>query len=427
MADKRTTPEVPQNEPEDAGFDASQDANLGARRKKRTAPTIDLTASEVPTATPAEPSPAPEPPPAAAESPPADPHASPLGANINVATYIAGAVGAVAMTLILGVLWLTGLLPVRYETISSGSAATDSRAVSALNERVGKIEETVAKLPKVDAGMADRLAAAENAMKSLGIALTALNHRTDDIAGTMSQARERADKAGNALAELQASVHNMAKNIAGGLSSAELDALQKRIGELEQSAKSTRADIAKTATADMAARQALSAAALRNAVVSGAPYAAELAQAKALGADEKDLAPLAPFAGSGVPSAQSLAQELRALLPAMLKVSGTQAPSGFIERLEANAGKLVRIRPVDAPQGDDASSVLARVEIDAAKADIPAALSDLGKLNETTRAPAQAWIAKAQAREAAVADAGRYAVDTARALGPTSGPKASTP
>src|SRR5665213_3014367 len=249
MADKRTTPEVPQNEPEDAGFDASQDANLGARRKKRTAPTIDLTASEVPTATPAEPSPAPEPPPAAAESPPADPHASPLGANINVATYIAGAVGAVAMTLILGVLWLTGLLPVRYETI-----ATDSTAIRALNERVGKIDETVAKLPKVDAGMADRLAAAENAMKPLGIALTALNDRTDDIADIMSQARERADKATKDLAELQASVQNMAKNIAGGLSSAELDNLQKRIGELEQSAKSTRADIAKTATADMAAR-----------------------------------------------------------------------------------------------------------------------------------------------------------------------------
>jgi hypothetical protein len=111
----------------------------------------------------------------------------------------------------------------------------------------------------------------------------------------------------------------------------------------------------------------------------------------------------------------------------MLKVSGTQAPSGFLERLEANAGKLVRIRPVDAPKGDDASSVLARIEIDAAKADIPAALADLGKLNDATRAPAQAWIAKAQARQAALADARRYAADAARALGPISGPKAGTP
>jgi hypothetical protein len=411
MADKRTTPEVPQNEPDDAGLDASP----AAQRKKRAAPTIDLTANEVP--------PAPEPPPAAAESPPA----RRLGAYINVTTYIAGAAGAVAMTLILGVLWLTGLLPVRYETISSGSAATDSKAIGVLTQRIGKIEETIVKLPKVDAGIADRLAVTENAMKSLGIALAALNRRADDIAGTMSQARERTDAATKALAELQASVQNISKTNAPGLSSAELDALRKRIAELEQSAKSTRADIAKTATADTAARLALSAAALRDAVVSGASYAAELAQVKALGADEKDLASLAPFATNGVPSAQVLAHELRALLPAMLKISSAQAPSGFLERLEANAGKLVRIRPVDAPPGDDASSVLARIEIDAAKADIPAALTDLGKLNDATRAPAQAWIAKAQERQAALADSRRYAAEMARALGPTSGPKASTP
>jgi hypothetical protein len=420
MADKRTTPEVPQNEPEDQGQDANLDANLGARRKKRAAPTIDLTASEVP---PAEPSPAPEPPPATAERPPADPPASRLGQHINVTTYIAGAAGAVAMTLILGALWLTGLLPVRYET----AAATDSKAIGALNERVSKIEEIIAKLPKSDAGMADRLAATENAMKSLGIALAALNRRTDDIAGNVGQARERADEATKALAELQASVQNISKANAAGPSPAELDALQKRIAELEQSAKSARDDITKTATADTAARLALSAAALRYAVVSGAPFTDELAQVKALGVDEKDLAPLVSFAASGVPSAQSLAQVLRALLPAMFKVSGTHAPSGFLERLEANAGKLVRIHPVDAPKGDDASSILARIEIDAAKADIPAALADLGKLNDATSEPAQSWIVKAQAREAALADAHRYAADTARALGPTSGSKAGTP
>jgi hypothetical protein len=425
MADKRTAPEVPQNEPEDA----SQNASLGAGRKKRAAPTIDLTASEVPSAVEADPTffPSPEPPPAAAESSPADPPSSRLGASINVTTYIASAAGAVAMTLILGALWLTGLLPVRYETMSGGSAATDSKAIGVLSDRVSKIEETIGKLPKPDAAMADRLAAAENAMKSLGITLSALNRRNDAIAVNAGQAMEHADAATKALAELQASAQNIAKNEAAGPSPAELDALQNRIAELDQSTKAARADIAKNATADTAARLALSAAAMREAVISGAPFAAELAQAKALGADEKELAPLTPFATNGVPSAQSLAQELRVLLPAMLKVSGTQAPSGFLERLEANAGRLVRIRPLDAPPGDDASSVLARIEINAAKADIPAALADLNKLNDATRAPAQAWIAKVQARQAALADARRYAADTARALGPKSEPKAGTP
>jgi hypothetical protein len=297
--------------------------------------------------------------------------------------------------------------------MSSVSVATDNKAIGALNERLSKIDEMIAKLSKADAGVADRLTAAENAMKSLGIALAAVNRRTDDNASAVNQMR--------------ASVQEISKTNAAGLNPAELDVLQKRIAELEQSAKTAHDDIAKTGTADTAARRALSAVALRDAVVGGAPYAGELAQAKALGADEKVLAPLAPFATKGVPNAQALTQELRALLPAMLKISGTQASSGFLERLEANAGRLVRIRPVDAPPGDDASSVLARIEIDAAKADISAALADLGKLNETTRAPAQAWIAKAQASQAAFAEARRYAADTARALGPTSGPKAKTP
>ena len=127
---------------------------------------------------------------------------------------------------------------------------------------------------------------------------------------------------------------------------------------------------------------------------------------------------LGPFAAGGLPTEATLAGELRALIPAMLKSSGAQAPAGnFLERLQANAGKLVRVRPVDAPAGDDASAVLARLEIEAAHADIGSALADLGRLDATARAPAQAWIAKAQARQAAIAAARELAADAARALG----------
>jgi hypothetical protein len=119
-----------------------------------------------------------------------------------------------------------------------------------------------------------------------------------------------------------------------------------------------------------------------------------------------------------VPSVAALAQELRALLPALVKASGGQAPAGsYLERLEASATKLVRIRPVDAPAGDDAAAVLARVEKEAASAAIDDALVDLGKLDATTRAPAQGWIAKAQARQAALAAARQVASDSAHALG----------
>ncbi|HSP50463.1 MAG TPA: hypothetical protein VLN61_09820 [Pseudolabrys sp.] len=414
MADKRTTPETPAG----AQPDAPQDAGSGPRRKKRAAPTIDLTATEMPSPEAASP-PQPDPQ-SSAQEPRADPVGTRPGRHI-MATLVAGIAGAATVMLVLVALWLTGLLPVRYVALTDtgAQAPADTKAIDALTQRVNKIEGTISKLPAGDAGVIERLAAADSAMKSLGIALTALNRRSDDTAATASQAREHADTAVKAITDLRASVQDAAKNSSAGIAPAELDALQKRMEALEQSAKSARDDIAKASSTDIAARLALSAAGLRDAVASGAPFAAELAQAKSLGADDKVLAPLAPFAMSGVPASPALAQELRALLPAILKISGAQAPEGgFLERLQANAGKLVRIRPVDAPPSDDPSAVLARLEIDAAKADIAAALADLGKLADATRAPAQAWIAKAQARQAALAAARQYAADTARALGP---------
>jgi hypothetical protein len=246
-------------------------------------------------------------------------------------------------------------------------------------------------------------------MKSLGIALTALTKRHDETAAGAAEARARADAAEKAVTQMRASIQDLTKNALPGLSPAEVDIVQKRIAALEQTAKAQ--------PADSSARLALSAAALREAVLSGVPFVTELEEVKVLGADEKVLAPLTPFAKNGAPTNAALAQELRALIPALMKSSAAQAPTGFLERLEANAGKLVRIRPVDAPAGDDASAVMARVEIEAAHAAIDDAIVDLGKLNAAARAPAQEWITKAQARQAAFAAARQIASEATHALG----------
>ena len=219
------------------------------------------------------------------------------------------------------VLWLSGLLPLQVATPAGTGqqVATDSKALDALSERVSQIEDAIKKLPSGDAGVAGRLIAAENAMKSLGVALAALNRRSDDIASTASQARKRADAAAKAVADLRESMKTSAST---GAARADIEALDKRIAALESAAQSTQTDIGKIAAKssgnDTAARLALSAEVLRDAVAAGAPFADELAAVKQLGGDDKALAPLAPFAASGVPAAQALAQELHALLPAML-------------------------------------------------------------------------------------------------------------
>ena len=215
-------------------------------------------------------------------------------------------------------------------------------------------------------------------------------------------------------------MQHAAKEATAAVDPAQLDALQKHVAALEQSLAAARGEIAMASATDRTARLALSAVALRAAVASGHPYQADLAQAKALGADEKQLAPLAQFAASGVPAKSALAHELRALIPALLKTSGAQEPpKGFLERLQANAGKIVRFSPINAPQGGTPADRLARIEIAAAHDDIHAALADLDKLPQEARAPAQAWIDKVKAREQALAAARAFAASTAHALGQT--------
>jgi hypothetical protein len=51
------------------------------------------------------------------------------------------------------------------------------------------------------------------------------------------------------------------------------------------------------------------------------------------------------------------------------------------------------------------------------QADLPGALTELAKLPAPARAAAQAWIAKAQARLAAVAASRRFAAEAFAALG----------
>ena len=419
-------------------------------KRKRAAPTIDLKATEVPgpSAAPAESAPAqekaaapppPEPPkqeakaqapPPQKEPPSAEAHPQPSASPIKayalpIAAGFAGAIigGAVVWALLPASsndgAQIAALQKQINDLKSRPAPSVDTQAVDALRERIDKIEQDIASLPPGDKSVAERLNAADSAMKSLGVALAALNKRNDDAAANARQASERAAAAEQAVSELRDSVSNARQQASNAVDAGQLAGVQQRVAALEQAMKDARAQLAQAATTDKAARLALSAAALRDAVESGAPYQAELAQMKALGADDSALAPLASFAEKGVPSQQALAQQLNDLIPALIKAAGVQdAPSGFLGRLQANASKLVRISPVDAPPGDAPSDVLARIEVAAAHADIAAALADIGKLPEKARQHAADWVTAAVARQKALAAARQFASDAARALQP---------
>jgi hypothetical protein len=264
----------------------------------------------------------------------------------------------------------------------------DPKALGDIAARLGKIEAALNTPASADPALANRITNAEGAAKVAADEIAALRGRLDEIAALARGAQSRADSAVSAA-----------------------EAAQK-------SAQTTTAELARAALADdRASRRAVAANALRNAVERGEPFVAELSAARPLASDPSLLAPLEPFAAGGVIQQAALARELSALIPALSRASSSGPDAGFLDKLQANAEKLVRLRPVGDVAGDDPASTIARIEARAALGDVDACLAELQKLQPAARAPAEAWIKKSQERRTAIESSRQFARDALAALG----------
>jgi len=337
-------------------------------------------------------------------------------------TLGAAAVGAVAMLVVLAVFWFAGFIGSSPNGLSDRLAGIESqlndlsgrptpvrtgnnaKAIEELTARVDRMEKSFSLPPSPlnDAALANRLASAENATKTFADNIGSLNSRVDDLASAVRELRTRVE----AVTPIDKS---------------EFDAMSNRIAALEKAAGLMESELGKRATvsSSRAVQLALATSALRAQVERGEPFAGELAAARPLAPDNA-FAAIEPFAATGVPAAAALGRELLALVPTLRNAaSAAPSESGFFDRLKSSASRLVRIRPVDDTASDDPAAVINRVESDAARFDIAGALDDLAKLPEPVRAPALAWIEKAQARNKAIAMSRQLAAEAIGALGKT--------
>jgi hypothetical protein len=129
------------------------------------------------------------------------------------------------------------------------------------------------------------------------------------------------------------------------------------------------------------------------------------------------LKPLDDFAASGVPSAASLSRELLALVPKLSPPAQENATTGtgIVDRLQAGAAKLVRIERTDVV-GNDRNAVVARVTAAALRNDYSEARRELNTLAAGDRAAAQAWLDKANERDAALSASRHFATEAMVAL-----------
>ncbi len=297
-------------------------------------------------------------------------------------------------------------------------AGGDPRALDDVAARLAKLEAALA-TPRpgaTDPALANRIASIEGQVKALGESVSILGRRTDEAVAAARDARQRSEANTAAPAAAQPGAPAIERN--------ELEALANRVAAVERSEKAVAAELAKRPAdaGDRSLRLVVAASALKGAVERGDPFAAELASVKTIAADSKAfdpkiLAPLEPLATAGVPTAAVLARELAGVTPSLSQAAGAPPrDGGFLEKLQAGAEKLVRIRPTDEIAGNDPAAIVARIEVKASQADISGALAELAKLPAAARAPAEAWIKKTELRMAALEATRRISADALSGL-----------
>lgn len=138
---------------------------------------------------------------------------------------------------------------------------------------------------------------------------------------------------------------------------------------------------------------------LKRAIESGRGFAAELAAVEAAAESRLDLKALEPFKTTGVPSLAALKDEARAALAAALDTAAVAPDASAWDRLLASAKSVVRVRKIDAAEGD--TSVEARVaRIDKALAEnrLADVLAEAGHLPPEAAARIADWRSKVAAR-----------------------------
>lgn len=372
-------------------------------RSKRAGPTIDLeatTVSETPGAGPT-----------GSETPP-DP--VPRAAPWVVSAWVSATAGAIAAmlvaVLVLGIVWLLGW-PIEATSPATVAPQASNAAIDTLSARVANVES------KVESKTATPQAAASD---------SAVATRTDALEKAIASLREELSLTRSRSERLIAAVDEL-KAVPKVAPPPDLSPINERLAEIE---RTTRAQITETAQQsakpadDKPLRRVVAAALLDVSVRNGEPYAAALDAAKALAPDASVLKPLDAFATSGVPRPGALSRDLLALLPkpaAPAEATATTTGTGIVERLQAGAARLVRIRRTDAGEqtnssGMDRTAVIVRAAAAAQRNDIAGARRELNTLSGADRAAVQSGIDRLDARDAALAASRQFAADAMAAL-----------
>ncbi len=208
-------------------------------------------------------------------------------------------------------------------------------------------------------------------------------------------ANERTSKLELSLAELRKELSEWRRSLdTKPQSEAEFEALQNRLLGIEQKITS----LTEKPKEEVQASAGIAAlGALRDALASGAPFARELELVRTLLKERAaPLAALDTYAAKGLPTVAQLARQFEALAGQLAQ--SPQPEGGIVQRLWNNAGRLIEVRPVGEPKGNQPGAIVARMETKLARGDLVGALEESKALPAASRDLAKDWFAQAERR-----------------------------
>ena len=389
------------DKPDDSGPQPDLD------RPKRAPPTLDLDAIEISDETQHADA-------AQSATKPAGERPWPLG-TIMSSAIVAAIFGAGAAALVVWTMGWPGA------TAPPAPPQANNAAVDALAARLANVEAKAA-APQTNPAAIDALSARVASVESKAAAVAApaapdpaLAAQVGALETSVATLRDELAAAGVRSQQLAATIEAVKSAPREAPPPPDLSAINDRLAKIEAAAKTLSAEIAQSNAApvdDPQLRRVVAASLLDVSVRAGEPYAAALAAAKPFAGNADALKPLDAFAATGVPNTNALNRELLALLPKLSPAHETSTTgSGIVDRLQAGAARLVRIERTDAVAGNDRNAIVSRVTAAAMRNDIAEARRELKTLAPADRAAAQAWIDKADARDAALAASRQFAAD----------------
>uniref|UniRef100_UPI003BABB22D COG4223 family protein n=1 Tax=Reyranella sp. TaxID=1929291 RepID=UPI003BABB22D len=134
----------------------------------------------------------------------------------------------------------------------------------------------------------------------------------------------------------------------------------------------------------------------------GQPFGPALAAVKTRLDDPTLVAPLEPYAATGLPTRRELIDAYPKAEAAVREtVRGEAQSEGFVAGLLANAESLVKVRRTDAPEDGGVTATLDAIRADLARNDLAAASTAWTNLPEPAQAASKDWHDRLAARVAA--------------------------